>query len=357
MMQDHYGLTGRPFQLTPDPRFWFESATHKKAMAYLGYGLQQGEGFVVVTGEIGAGKTTLASHLLATVDPSRVNAIRIASTQVGGMDVLRLVAQGFGLPSEGAEKAQLLARIEAHVVERARAGQRTLLIVDESQNLPQDSLEELRMLSNIQGTDRALVQTLLLGQPEFRERLNTAPELEQLRQRVIAAHHLTAMDADEVGPYVLHRLGLVGWNGTPSFSEPTFAALFRATSGLPRRINNVMTRVLMLGNLEQAPAITSDMIDAVVADMMQDMAQGQSMPDVETPSASAPGLRLVDAAVSLEGQAIDGTALDHAARIASLEAQVEEQGAALRRVLGLLVEWVEAEDAQRAADIRRAPAA
>jgi general secretion pathway protein A len=351
MMQDHYGLTGRPFQLTPDPRFWFESATHKKAMAYLGYGLQQGEGFVVVTGEIGAGKTTLASHLLATVDPARVHAIRIASTQVGGMDALRLVAQGFGLPSEGREKAQLLAAIEAHVTERARAGQRTLLIVDESQNLPQESLEELRMLSNIQGTDRALVQTLLLGQPEFRERLNTAPELEQLRQRVIAAHHLTAMEPEEVGPYVMHRLQLVGWNGTPSFSPPAFAALYRATGGLPRKINNVMTRALMLGNLERAPAITPDMIEAVVADMAQDLSMA-SVSESAQDTAPTPGLRLVDAAASLDGQT-----LDNAARIAALEAQVDEQGAALRRVLGLLVEWVEAEDAQHAADIRRAPAA
>lgn len=349
MMQDHYGLTGRPFQLTPDPRFWFESATHKKAMAYLGYGLQQGEGFVVVTGEIGAGKTTLASHLLASVDPARVHAIRLASTQVGGMDALRLVAQGFGLTSEGREKAQLLAAIEAHVVERARAGQRTLLIVDEAQNLPQESLEELRMLSNIQGTDRALVQTLLLGQPEFRERLNNAPELEQLRQRVIAAHHLTAMEPEEVGPYVMHRLELVGWTGTPSFSPPAFAALYRATGGLPRKINNVMTRALMLGNLERAPAVTPDMIEAVVADMAQDLATGSVKPAEAAPTA---GLRLVDAAASINGQT-----LDNAARIAALEAQVEEQGAALRRVLGLLVEWVEAEDAQAAADIRRAPAA
>ncbi len=349
-MQNHYGLSGRPFQLTPDPRFWFESATHKKAMAYLGYGLQQGEGFVVVTGEIGAGKTTLASHLLATVDPARVDAIRIASTQIGGTDALRLVAQGFGLPNEGVEKAHLLTAIEAHVVERARAGQRVLLIVDEAQNLPQDSLEELRMLSNIQGPDRALVQMLLLGQPEFRERLNNAPELEQLRQRVIAAHHLTAMEPEEVGPYVLHRLGLVGWSGSPAFSQPTFAALYRATGGLPRKINTVMTRALMLGDLDAAPAITADMIDSVMADMAHDASNADAEAAAEI--AAAPGLRLVDAAASP-----DGHTLDQAARIAALEAQVEEQGAALRRVLGLLVEWVEAEDDQRAADMRRAPAA
>jgi general secretion pathway protein A len=349
MMQDHYGLSGRPFQLTPDPRFWFESATHKKAMAYLGYGLQQGEGFVVVTGEIGAGKTTLAAHLLASVDPARVNAVRITSTQVGNMDVLRLVSQGLGLPSEGFEKAQLLARIETHIAERDRAGQRTLLVIDEAQGLPMDALEELRMLSNIQGPDRALVQTLLLGQPEFKDRMNHAPELEQLRQRVIAAHHLTAMEAEEVGPYIMHRLGLVGWNGTPSFSDASFAAVYRHTGGLPRKINNVMTRVLMLGNLERAPAITPAMIDSVVADMSSDLSRGES--------ADKAGLRLVNTPDMPSPNAIDPQSLDQAARITALESQVEEQGAALRRVLGLLVEWVEAEDAQRAAEIRRAPAA
>ena len=148
MYTDHYGLTVAPFQLTPDARFWFESGTHKKAMAYLGYGLAQNEGFIVVTGDIGAGKTTLVGHLMASIDPARLQAFKIVSTQVAGDDMLRLAAQAFGLSTEGVEKAQLLGRIEHYLLDTGRGGRRTLLIVDEAQNLPVESLEELRMLSN-----------------------------------------------------------------------------------------------------------------------------------------------------------------------------------------------------------------
>jgi type II secretory pathway predicted ATPase ExeA len=169
MYTDFYGFTDRPFQLTPDARFYFDSRTHKKAMAYLGYGLAQGEGFIVITGDIGAGKTTLVAHLMATIDRSRLNAINIVSTQVEGDDMLRLAAQGMGLFTEGVTKAQLLERVERHLEDEARRGKRTLLIVDEAQNLSVSALEELRMLSNYQVSGQALLQIFLLGQPEFRE--------------------------------------------------------------------------------------------------------------------------------------------------------------------------------------------
>src|SRR5947209_3228176 len=147
MYTDRYGLSGQPFQLTPDARFWFDSRTHRKAMAYLGYGLAQGEGFIVVTGEIGAGKSTLVQHLLATIDRERLNAISLVSTQVEADDMLRLVAHGLGLAADGA-KAQLLDAVEAKLLDEARRGRRTLLVVDEAQTLAVSALEELRMLSN-----------------------------------------------------------------------------------------------------------------------------------------------------------------------------------------------------------------
>ncbi len=344
MQSDHYGLTGRPFQLTPDARFWFESATHKKAMAYLGYGLQQGEGFIVVTGEIGAGKTTLTGHLMANVDRSRVNAVKIVSTQLDRDDMLRTIAMNMGIAVDDTNKAQLLGRIEAFIRERAGAGQRTLLIVDEAQNLPIESLEELRMLSNFQAGGQAMLQIFLLGQPEFRERLNGSDGLEQLRQRVIATHHLTPMYADEVGPYVQHRMRLVGWKGEPAFAEDAFAALYHYSGGMPRKINNLMTRVLLLASLDKAPLIDAEMINAVIDDLGHDEA-GDS---VAAPSA---------------GAVPNGQTLDLAARVAMLEAHVDEQGAALRRILSLLVDWVEADEAPGTAEsrpqgeIRRAPAA
>ncbi len=340
MVSDHFGLTGRPFQLTPDARFWFESATHKKAMAYLGYGLQQGEGFVVVTGEVGAGKTTLVAHLLETVDAARVHAVRVASTQVEGDDMLRLVAQGLGVVTTGRDKAALLAAVEADIRDRAKRGQRVLLVVDEAQNLPHSSLEELRMLSNVQHGGQAMLQTLLLGQPEFRDRIAASDTLEQLRQRVIASHHLTAMEAEEVGPYIRHRMTLVGWTGNPGFTEEAFARIHAFSGGMPRKINSLMTRVLLFASLEQAQTIDGALVDAVIADL-----------DNDRPA--------VGAALPATGAVHDPVTLDLAARVAMLEAHSEEQGAALRRVVGLLVDWVEADEKEGPAReaSRRAPAA
>lgn len=316
MYTDHYGLTGRPFQLTPDPAFYFESATHRKAMAYLGYGLAQGEGFIVITGDIGAGKTTLVGHLMATIDRARLSVVRLVSTQVEGDDMLRLTAQGLGLASEGVAKAQLLDRVERFLHAQAREGKRTLLIVDEAQNLPVSALEELRMLSNFQSGGQALLQIFLLGQPEFRDKLQKAESLEQLRQRVIATHHLDPMDADEVQPYLEHRLKLVGWSGNPRFTAEACAALFRHTHGVPRTINTLAARLLLHGAMEDLTVIDADAVEAIVADMGR---------DTETPEESA------------------AAAPDHAllGRIAALEARVEEQDAALRRVLTLLIDWAE----------------
>ena len=325
MYSDYYGLTGRPFQLTPDPRFYFESATHKKAMAYLGYGLAQGEGFIVVTGEVGAGKTTLTQHLLEEIDPARVLAVKIVSTNVASDDVLRLVANALGIVSEGATKAQLLDRIEQFLHGRAREGRKVLLIVDEAQNLPIGSLEELRMLSNFQSSSRALLQIFLLGQPEFRDKV-ASPELEQLRQRVIATHHLQPMQASEVGAYIEHRLKLVGWTGRPKFTEAAYHALHAASGGIPRRLNGLVERVLLLGAMEQLETIDAPQVQAVVEDHARDEAFEPS------PLAVAP--------VAPKAELHPET-LDLAARVTMLEAQIAEQGVALRRVLTLLIEWIE----------------
>ena len=343
MYNDHYGLTGRPFQLTPDPRFYFESATHRKAMAYLGYGLSQGEGFIVITGEIGSGKTTLTGHLLGTIDPLRIRAIRIVSTSFGGDDLLRLVAAQLGVATEGLEKAEVLDRVETNLLDHARTGQKTLIIVDEVQNLEQGALEELRMLSNFQAGEHALVQLLLLGQPEFKERLDKAPELEQLRQRVIATHHLTAMEKCEISPYIAHRLKLVGWNGTPAIDESAIDPLFAYSGGMPRKLNNVMTRVLLMGSIERRDAIDGALVEAVVADMARDA--------FSVSSASA------QESTGTQSFATDSVALDLAARIAMLESHAEEQGAVLRRTLSLLVQWAESDVPAPRSEFFRAPAA
>ncbi|MFN5902143.1 MAG: XrtA/PEP-CTERM system-associated ATPase, partial [Novosphingobium sp.] len=255
MFNDFYGLSGRPFQLTPDPTFYFESLTHRKALSYLSYGLAQGEGFVVITGEVGAGKSTLVAHLMATIDPARLTAAQIVTSKLDGEELVHIVAQAFGLIVDGHDKASALGAIEAFLHDEARAGRRCLLVVDESQNLELEALEELRMLSNFQLGAHPLLQTLLLGQPEFRETIQDHPQLEQLRQRVIAAHHLEAMELGEVQAYIEHRLKCVGWTGNPQFDQGVYTELFEASGGVPRRINQICNRLMLLGAVEQRSRI------------------------------------------------------------------------------------------------------
>ena len=399
MYSEHYGLSGNPFQLTPDPLFWFESDTHKKAMAYLGYGLAQGEGFIVITGDIGAGKTTLVGHLMATIDTSRLTAVQVVSTQVEGDDMLRLVAQQFGLQAHGYEKAAVLDQIERFLHEQARAGKRTLLVVDEAQNLSVSALEELRMLSNFQSAGRALLQIFLLGQPEFRDRVRTAPNLEQLRQRVIATHHLDPMHENEVEPYIVHRLAIAGWEGNPQFTPDAYAALYAATDGVPRRLNTLMARIMLFGAVEELTVIDGGAVRAVLDDIAGDEreapeeAASEDAPAAEPAPVVAPVLEDVSDEADEEAQDVPdpdvyaslaaigsreqkpveevaepvpvepvaepatvapvesvGTgeqADDREARLAALEDRIEEQEAALRRVLTLLIQWVEEDEEQR----------
>lgn len=384
MYDQYYGFTGRPFQLTPDPAFYFESGTHRKAMSYLGYGLAQGEGFIVITGDVGAGKTTLVGHLMNTIDPSRLTAVKLVSTQVEGDDLLRLVAEQFGLEWEGQSKAELLRSMEQYLREEARAGRRTLLIVDEGQNLAISALEELRMLSNFTLGGHSLLQIFLLGQPEFRQTLFHSPSLEQLRQRVIATHHLDPMEPEEVEPYILHRLGKVGWTGNPSFAPEAFELIFDYSDGVPRKLNVLVSRLLLFGAVEELHRISAQHVRNVIAEVEADRgideaslaplpveevvahAAAATAPTAEAPiewpravpeaSDRAPfaaPLNAVDAPADevLELQAAAAVAAspavdpEHLAaletQIASLEARLVEQDAALRRVLDLLIEWVE----------------
>ncbi|MBV9930714.1 MAG: AAA family ATPase [Alphaproteobacteria bacterium] len=325
MYTDDFGLTAQPFQLTPDARFWFDSRTHKKAMAYLGYGLAQGEGFIVVTGEVGAGKSTLVQHLLATIDRERLNAVSLVSTQVEGDDMLRLVAQGLGAPADG-PKARVLDEVERRLADEARRGRRTLIVVDEAQTLGVSALEELRMLSNFTSQGRALVQIFLLGQPEFRDKLAEGG-LEQLRQRVIATHHLAPMEGNEVEPYVVHRLTVAGWTERPGFAADAFAALYRHSGGIPRRLNQLAARLLLHAGVERLETVGADDVEAVVADLAAD-----------TPQRAEPRVHALAAAPAPAAPQRD-FAIER--RLAALEARADEQEKAVRRVLTLLVEWVE----------------
>lgn len=323
MYTDFYGLTGRPFQLTPDPRFYVDTATHRKAMAYLSYGLSQSEGFIVVTGEIGAGKTMLVGRLMESIDRSKLVAAKIVTTQVDPGDMLCLVASAFGLETGGLDKSSILNKLEAFLRANHRDGRRSLLVVDEVQNLPNPSLEELRMLSNFQEGNEALLQTFLLGQPEFRERLATAPELEQLRQRVIASHHLEPMARDELPDYIRTRLNLCGWKGDPAFTASAFEAMYDYTGGVPRRLNNLAARVLLFGALEERHVIDEFAVNEVIDDMASDQT---ATPKPEQAAEPASGATVPDSGLGKRMTALERRASAHDEAIRALVRIVDELG-------------------------------
>jgi general secretion pathway protein A len=269
MYEPYYGFTAKPFQLRPDPHFFFGSKGHKRAMAYLEYGLSQGEGFIVVTGEVGAGKTTLVRNLFNKLPSSQIVAAHIVNTHLDPDDTLRMVVSGFGLPYEGASKTDLLTRLEQFLHDVDRQGKRALLVIDEAQNLNPKTVEELRMLSNFQTDDKSLLQTFLLGQPEFRSTLHS-PGMQQLRQRVIASYHLGPMDAPETRAYIEHRLHTVGWNGDPAFDDAAHEAIFAYTGGIPRKTNTLLDRVLLMGYLEELHTFSEAHIQTVISDISEE---------------------------------------------------------------------------------------
>ena len=380
MFDNFYGLTGKPFQLTPDPAFYFRSTTHRKALSYLGYGLAQGEGFIVITGEVGAGKSTLVAHLMSSIDPARLTVGQIVTSRLDEVEIVHVVAQSFGLDIDGHDKASALGAIEGFLHEEARAGRRCLLVVDESQNLSVSALEELRMLSNFQLGNHPLLQTLLLGQPEFRATLQASQDLEQLRQRVIAAHHLEPMEQGEMEPYIIHRLEKVGWSGNPAFDQRVFAELHEASGGIPRRVNQIANRLLLLGAVDERTRIDAVMLKAVLDEMAGEAAFPEAAPQpVATPESVATPmgepsldretveqmLAARDAQIAELQQAVVEMANSRDAdamsallpeiitlqeRLAQIEAKAFEQERTIRHTLTMLIDWIEGEmDESRAA--------
>ena len=271
MYTDFYKLRAEPFLLTPDHRFYFDSSVHSQAMAHLTYGLSCGEGFIVITGDVGAGKTTLVKRLCASIDRQRIVAAHVVTTRLDGADLLRMVAAAFGLKELPSDKSALLLRLQAFFESANKHRCRALLIVDEAQNLPMSALEELRMLSNFQVDNVAPFQTFLVGQPQFRSMLASA-DLEQLRQRVIASYHLGPMNREECGDYLIHRLRQVGWSADPSFDPTAVDAIYEHTAGIPRRINTLCSRLLLLGFLDELHHFSASEVSRITADLKAEIA-------------------------------------------------------------------------------------
>jgi putative secretion ATPase (PEP-CTERM system associated) len=320
--EQFYHLSGIPFQLTPDSRFFFGSSGHSRAISHLVYGLAQQEGFIVITGEVGAGKTTLVEQLWSQLDRNSYIMARIVTTRVSGDDLLRLAVAGFGVPDDGgSDKATLLRRFERLARDQRTAGRRCVLVVDEVQNLPMAALEELRMLSNITVEGRASVQTILLGQPQFRATMAN-PDLEQLRQRVLASYHLGPLSEAETRAYIEHRLKRVGWAGDPQWEDSAFTYLFRYTDGIPRRINTLCSRVLLYGAIEETHTITGPMVEMTANELSQDLGAGLAAPQPAMITATP-------AAAALNSDTL-------VRRIEALEETTAKQDRVFRRVLDLL---------------------
>jgi general secretion pathway protein A len=272
MFEPYYGLSAAPFQLSPDPSFFYGSRGHKRAHAYLQFGLYQNEGFIVLTGEVGAGKTTLIRNLLRELDSSKVVASQLVSTQLDADSLLRAVATAFGIAVKDKDKAGLLAQLEAYLLGLVQQNRKALLIVDEAQNLAPAAVEELRMLSNFQVGNRALLQSFLVGQPQLRDLMRSA-SMQQLRQRVIAAYHLGPLDPEETRAYIEHRLRHVGWKDDPRLEDSVFPAIHAQTGGIPRRINTLCTRLLLAAFLAEQHSIGASDVERVVSELSEEFGE------------------------------------------------------------------------------------
>jgi len=271
MYQAFYKLHGMPFQLTPDPGMLFPSKGHKRAMAYLLYGFEKGEGFVMITGAVGTGKTLLVQKLFEELEHRNIAVASVASANLDGEDILPAVASAFELPYERRSKEALLQDVKQYLVSLQARKTHALLVVDEAQTLTPTALEMLRILSNLEVKGQALLQIFLVGQAELRRTI-ISNHMEQLRQRIIASHRLEPMGEEESRAYILHRLRAVGWNDDPHLPPDMFVGVFQASRGIPRKINLIMDRLLLHGYLEELHSLSHAALAVVLDEMADEMA-------------------------------------------------------------------------------------
>ena len=266
MYDQFYGFSEEPFRLSPDHHFAYQHRHYKKARAYMAYAFMRAEGFVMVTGRPGTGKTTLVGALMADLAVERAQIANLVCSQLQADDLLSMVAYEFGVDLSITAKGQLLQHLSRQLQKWHREQRRALLIVDEAQDLSASAMEELRLLTNIQISGRPLLQIFLLGQPELRE-LILRPEMEQVHQRIVAASHLLPLEEDETCEYMLHRLREAGWKGDPAISRAVYPLIFKFSEGIPRRINLICSRLMLHGAVEELHRIGAQDVRAVVEEL------------------------------------------------------------------------------------------
>jgi general secretion pathway protein A len=266
---EFYGLKQTPFDITPNPRFLFHSRKHHEAFNHLLYGIRERKGFVQLTGEIGAGKTTLCRALLEKLDASFSTAL-ILNPVLNADELMKAIATEFGLNVKGCDRLETIAIISEFLLQQIAHGRETVLIIDEAQNLTEDLLEQVRLISNIETDDRKLLQIVLMGQPELRDRLNS-PRLRQLRQRITVRYHLAPLTRAEVGHYIRHRLEYAGANGRPQFTRFALWRIFNYSRGIPRLVNAVCDKALLAGFVEQSDRINYGMVGCAIRELEGDI--------------------------------------------------------------------------------------
>ncbi len=302
MYESYYHLSANPFRLTPDPQFCYSHSGYQEAHAYLQYAFELGEGFILLTGRPGAGKTTLVESFLQALARQGVVAARIAVTDFDAADLLRAVAYQFDIPAEGLDKATLVRTIQKYFSAKVQAGHQVLLVIDEAQRLSHASLEELRMLADMQVGVKPLLQIFLVGQESLRS-LMREPDMEQLQQRVVGTCRLKSLDVMETRAYVEHRLCRANWRGDPELSGGAVFAVYEYSKGVPRHINKLCTRLLLQGYMDNKHHLNQDDVHRIASELGEeqlaplalvekaDATTGLAAPDGGLPDLSALALR------------------------------------------------------------------
>jgi general secretion pathway protein A len=267
MYKQFYKLQRNPFEITPDPAFLFPTKRHNEALASLYYGVRRHKGFVVLTGEVGTGKTLLVRCLLQLLNRANVAYAYVFNSVLAPLEFLQYIAGDFGLPSAGKSKSEILLLFGNYLIERYQKKLTTVLVIDEAHHLSAEVLEEVRLLTNLETSQQKLLQILLVGQPELDEKLDSF-ELRQLKQRIALRSHLQPLSREETARYVQRRLQLAGASshGSELFLPETLAAVYRHSRGIPRLINTICENALITAYARQAPAVTPDVVEDVATD-------------------------------------------------------------------------------------------
>jgi general secretion pathway protein A len=327
MYETFYGLKEKPFNLNPDPDYFYMSPGHENVYAHLEYAIQESKGFVVVTGEIGSGKTTLINYLLCKI-PETVHVGIVNNTFVEPQALLKMICQEYELEVEDADKTVLLSRFYSYLIDQYSKKERVILIIDEAQNLPETSLEEIRMLSNLESEKHHLIQMILVGQPQLKEKLQKK-SLVQFFQRVTVYCHLDGLDKGQVEHYIHHRLRVAGADHLDIFDPEAIEALYKYSMGIPRLINTLCDSAMVYGYADDAKVIGRDLIEAVARarDLGGESKEGSAVPG-ETAGSEKP-----------ESAATAGLEKEWGDRIGALEKKMaaqDEHVMAIQRILQTL---------------------